>query len=242
MDVKSAFNVVVHENLMRKLYHNGGGGLNRLLIKSLHQELLTSLKWQSYVNKQGVRQGRVLSTDLFKVNDNGLLDRVQHSGRGAKIGKIRIEAPACADDTTYLSNDAESLQFLINISKDSSDMDGYILQEIKSVVPKMDSIKYYPEGETWKVGDKDMPVVEQNTHMGITRSSSDQEMHAVKINIQKAQHTIYRLMDAGLHGENGLDPETAVSLLQTYMFLVLYYGMKIITPTGKALNRLEVQQ
>ena len=247
MDVKSAFDVVVHENLMRKLYHNGVGGLNWLLINSLHQESLTSVKWQgqlseSYVNEQGVRQGGVLSTDLFKVYDNGLLDRVQYSGRGAKIGKIGIEAPACADDTTYLSNDAESLQFLINISKDSSDMDGYILQEIKSVVLKMDSIKNYPEGETWKIGDKDMPVVEQTTHMGIPRSSSDQEMHAVETNIQKAQRTMYSLMGAGLHGENGLDPETAVSLLQTYVFPVLYYGMEIITPTGKALNRLEVQQ
>ena len=114
MDVKSAFDVVVHENLMRKLYHNGVGGLNWLLINSLHQESLTSVKWQgqlseSYVNKQEVQQGGVLSTDLFKVYDNGLLDRVQHSGRGAKIEKIGIEAPACADDTKYLSNDAESL-------------------------------------------------------------------------------------------------------------------------------------
>ena len=55
MDVKSAFDVVVHENLMRKLYHNGVGGLNWLLINSLHQESLTSVKWQgqlseSYVN------------------------------------------------------------------------------------------------------------------------------------------------------------------------------------------------
>ena len=106
----------------------------------------------------------------------------------------------------------------------------------------MDSIKNYPERETWKIGDKDMPVVEQTTHMGTPRSSLDQEMHAVETNIQKAQRTMYSLMGAGLHGENGHDPETAVSLLQTYVFPVLYYGMEIITPTGKALNRLEVQQ
>ena len=138
MDVKSAFDVVVHENLMRKLYHNCVGGLNWLLINSLHQESLTSVKWQgqlseSYVNERGIRQGGVLSTDLFKVYDSGLQDKVQESGRGAKIGKIGIEASACAGDTTYLSNDAESLKFLINISKDSSDMNGYILQEIKRV-------------------------------------------------------------------------------------------------------------
>ena len=61
MDVKSVFDVVVHENLMRKLYHNGVGGLNWLLINSLHQESLTSAKWQgqlseSFVNEQGVMQ------------------------------------------------------------------------------------------------------------------------------------------------------------------------------------------
>ena len=86
-----------------------------------------------------------VSTVLFKVYDNGLLDRVQQSGRGAKIGKIGIEAPTCASDTTYLSNDAESLQFLINISKDSRDIDGYILQQIKSVALKMDNIKIAQE-------------------------------------------------------------------------------------------------
>ena len=64
MDVKSAFGVVVHENLMRKLYHNGVCGRNWLLINSLHQESLTLVKWQgqlseSYVNEQGVRQGGV---------------------------------------------------------------------------------------------------------------------------------------------------------------------------------------
>ena len=44
MVTKSSFNVVVHENVMRKLCHNGVGGLNWLLIISLDQEPLTSVK------------------------------------------------------------------------------------------------------------------------------------------------------------------------------------------------------
>ena len=40
---------------------------------------------------------------------------------------------------------------------------------------KMDSLKNYPENETWHIGDKEMPVVENPTHMGIRRSSSNQE-------------------------------------------------------------------
>ena len=91
---------------MRKLYHNGVGGLN--CINSLHQESLASEKWQgqlseSYVNEEGIRQGGVLSTDLFKVYDNGLQDKVQESGRGAKIGKIGIEASASVPTIQHIS-------------------------------------------------------------------------------------------------------------------------------------------
>ena len=249
MDVKSAFDhvdVVVHPNLMRKLYNSGIDGLNWLMINSLHHNSQTAVKWQgqlssTYTNQQGFRQGGVLSADLFKVYDNGLLDRIQISGKGAKIGDIGIQAPACADDVTVLTNDAYSLQFIVNICKDSSEKDGYILQEVKSVVMKMDSIKNYPENEKWHIGDKEMPVVESTTHMGISRSSSNQEMQAVESNIQKAKRTIYSLMGTGLHGENGLDPETSISLLQTYVLPVLFYGLEVVIPTGKSLNVLETQ-
>ena len=104
---------------------------------------------------------------------------------------------------------------------------------------KMDSIKNYPENEKWHIGDKEMPVVESTTHMGISRSSSNQEMQAVESNIQKAKRTIYSLMGTGLHGENGLDPETSISLLQTYVLPVLFYGLEVVIPTGKSLNGLK---
>ena len=105
----------------------------------------------------------------------------------------------------------------------------------------MDSIKEYPEGETWKLNSKNMPVVTRTTHIGIMRSSTNQEMKNVEANIQKASLTIYSLMGTGLNGENGLDPETAISLLQTYVIPVLFYGLEVILPTGKALDTLEIQ-
>ena len=66
---------------------------------------------------------------------------------------------------------------------------------------KIDSVKNYPEGETWQIGDKEMPVVENTSHMGILRSSSNQERQAVESNIKKAKRAVYSLMDTGLHGE-----------------------------------------
>jgi hypothetical protein len=35
----------------------------------------------------------------------------------------------------------------------------------------------------------------------------------------------YSLMGTGLHGENGLDPETSISLLKTYILPISTYGL-----------------
>ena len=41
---------------------------------------------------------------------------------------------------------------------------------------------------------------------------------------------MYSLMPAGLHGENGLDPLTAVHVFQIYVLLVLLCGLEIAVP------------
>ena len=232
IDAKSAFDVVVHPNLMRKLYKAGVEPTEWLVINSLHEESVTSMKWrgetsESFVNEQGVRQGGVLSADLYKVYNNDSLDRIQLTGIGARLGDILVQAPACADDVTVLSDEPNELQFLVNICKDTSNLEGFTLHESKSVVLKKNTIRQYPENESWELGEKKMPVVDNTTHMGILRSSSNQELNAVEQNIQKARRTTYSLMGAGLHGENGLDPETSISLLNTYMsFLCSYMAWK----------------
>ena len=246
LDAKAAFDVVVHPNLMRKLYNSGVTGRERLLIDSLHQDSLTSIKWlgellPTYVNQQGVRQGGVLSADMYKVYNNDSLDRIVESGKGASISSIRVPAPTCAGDVTVMSEGLCGLQSVIKISKDSSQFDGYSLQEIKSVIVMMDSIKTYPESESWTLGSKIMPITESTTHMGILRTSTNQEMQNVETNIQKAKRAAYSIMGSGLHGENGQDPETALSLLQTYVLPILFYGLEVILPSGKALSVLDVQ-
>ena len=80
---KSVFDVVVYQNLMRKMYNSGIDGRNWLMINSLHHESQTAFKLQGhlssiYINQLGVRQGGALSADLFKVY-NGPLDRIQIS-------------------------------------------------------------------------------------------------------------------------------------------------------------------
>ena len=70
-------------------------------------------------------------------------------------------------------------QFNNSNTMDYSDMDGYVLQDQKSVVLKMNSIRNYPESEAWKLGSKEMPVVDSTTHMGILRTSTNQDQNLI---------------------------------------------------------------
>ena len=93
LDAKSAFDVVRHTNLIRKLYHYRISTRSILLIDSLYRNATTKIKWKGHISEefkieQGDRQGGTLSADLYKIYINQLLDLMQESNLGAKIGNI----------------------------------------------------------------------------------------------------------------------------------------------------------
>ena len=139
LDVKSAFDVVPHDSLLRRLYHAGVEGRTWSLTHSLHSQAQSVVKWQGNYSqplevKQGVRQGGILSTDLFKVHGNPLLDRIQESGRGCYVGEICCAAPTCADDMLVLTDEEVAMQSLLNMAVDNSILEKYLLQPVKSVL------------------------------------------------------------------------------------------------------------
>ena len=90
LDAQKAFDVVRHEELKRKLYHAGVNGTNWLMIDSLYTDCREVVRWQgqysnSYLVKQGVRQGGVLSTSLYKEYINPLFKDCERSRTGINI-------------------------------------------------------------------------------------------------------------------------------------------------------------
>ena len=75
-------------------------------------------------------------------------------------------------------------------------------------------------------------------HMGILHSADSQES-AVNHNIDKARRTTCCLMGAGLHENNGLDPDTSIHILQTYILPLLVYGLEVLLPRKILMDKLE---
>ena len=72
-----------------------------------------------------MRQGGILSADLYKLYVNDLQYRIQDTGIGLLVGDINCSAPTCADDISNMSNTIDELQVLCNIAVDYSHMERY---------------------------------------------------------------------------------------------------------------------
>ena len=139
-------------------------------------------------------------------------------------------APACVYDTVVATDCPEVLQLQLDIGVDYSKMKRYILQPVKSVVIEiLNKMRRSREksSNSWDLEGDNMPTVDKSMHVGICRSADTDET-AVAENVKNARRTLYRLMSAGLHGENGLGPETSLHLYQIYVLPVLLYGMEVV--------------
>jgi len=105
LDSQKAFDVVNHKILLDKLYNLGMDLEFWNLIYEMYDGLSATVKWQglksgSFSVEQGVRQGGVLSTHLYKVYINELLLELERH-LGISIGNTYTGCPTCADDIVY---------------------------------------------------------------------------------------------------------------------------------------------
>lgn len=251
LDAKAAFDTVIHSHMMRRVFLAGINDKHWSLIKNLHEDAESSVKWGGYVSEpfkvnQGVKQGGILSTDLYKLYINPLLDRLESSGIGYKIGNISTNNTACADDIALISENHHEAQILVNMATDFAYMEGYELQPTKSVVINVEAKRNQPSNTNSNLimGNNNMPTVEKAVHLGITRTSSliDNMTVNVEENIKKARRSAYGLFGNGFHGYNGLDVDTMIHLYKIYIQPVLLYGLELILPHGKYLEKLEIAQ
>ena len=145
-----------------------------------------------------------------------------------------------SDDMVIASDRRDTLQTLYNIAVDYSSQEHYLLQPQKSVLLEImpNLWRQDPDEADITIKGQPMPIVQETTHMGISRSANSHES-AVDENIKKPRRTIYTLMAAGLHGENGLDPEASVQLTYTYVLPVLVYGLEVVFPNRTLMDKLK---
>ncbi|CAC5414819.1 unnamed protein product [Mytilus coruscus] len=109
LDSQKAFDVVNHQILLDKLYYLGVDIEYWDVIEDMYNGVTSTVKWQgdtslSFSIDQGVRQGGILSSHLYKQYINELLSELETHNMGISIGNTCAGCPSCADDIDITSS------------------------------------------------------------------------------------------------------------------------------------------
>jgi hypothetical protein len=238
LDVKKAFDVVCQTSLLRKLFNITDVNSWRFIQNSLQTiscvRLMDKFGDQFQV-KQGVGQGKILSTHNYKVYINNLLNLLQGSGCGANIGPVYLGCPTCADDIVLLANTPTDMQALLNIVYSYSTRERYEIHPDKSRCIAYAS-KFPP---TFYLNGCAIQQSSSLTHLGVDRHHNDSMADTfIEERISLGRRTAYSLMGAGFHGTNGISPAITVRIYQTYVIPRYLYGLEALVLKKKQIKQL----
>ena len=115
VDFQKAFDTVIHTAIYIKLLKANVGGLFYNLLKNMYDKSLLSIKvgnelTENFSSSVGVRQGDVLSPNLFKIFINDLPDYLSETGDSIFLNDLQIDCLMYADDVILISQSASGLQ------------------------------------------------------------------------------------------------------------------------------------
>ena len=175
LDSQRDFDVVHHTILFDKLSAKGVHKDIWLIVKNLYQGLSSKVKWingcsDSFPIQQGVRQGGILSTCLYKTFIDDLLHILENKRLGFKIGTVFVGSPACCDDIAFVTKSRDELQLMFNEGKDYSGKHRYEIHPTKTNIVDLVNGDNVNTDMTWSLGENVVSFSDTAVHLGITRA------------------------------------------------------------------------
>jgi len=232
LDAKKAFDTVWHCSMLMHLHQHGVTGNLWNIFRDMYTNVKSCVKSQGMLSEdfqehQGIRQGGLSSTDLFKVKSNNLLQRASTHPVAYRIGITQVGAPTTADDTALVTSSQYGAQVLVGIAQQDANTQRYSFNEQKSKVMVVNQKPVNPEPQV-KLNGKYMDSTRQERHLGIERIPTNSAKATVESRIKEARRSIYRLAGAGMYGYNGVGPLVSLQMLKVYVIPILTYGLEAL--------------
>jgi hypothetical protein len=238
LDVEKAFDKVDHNILLQKLYSTGIPLNLWATVTSIYEAprehvVIQDYDSECYMVNQGVRQGGVLSSHLYKLYIHDLL-QILSGSEGLTIGTCYIGSPTCADDLLLMATTELKMQEMVDL------VEQYAARQRYRINPSKTSLVYYgkkPEADIFLGKDK-LTVNDSFEHLGILRSTKG-NMELVNQRVGLARRTVYALIPAGLHGQDGLSPAVAKKIIITYVLPRMLFGLEAVVLNATQVQSLE---
>ena len=202
LDGDSAFEVVCRTIQQRELYFAGEtGGLSQYN-ESYYQNTETRIKMKGKISKPlveslGVGQGKIRSSDHYKIYINPGLDTLDSANLGVNIGPINTGVSCVADDLYLLTDNQVKLQGLLDIAQHYGQLYRIKYGASKTVISVVGSkrdMDYYEDIQPWTMDSLPVSVKENNDHLGLIISGVREEEKNIDLKIKKARGSLFKLL------------------------------------------------
>ena len=243
IDYEKAFDKVKHEVLMEILRDIGVAGKEYRVIKNLYWAQKACVKingeetgWQAV--RRGVRQGCVLSPDLFSLYGEIIMRGISEY-EGIRMGGRNINNIRYADDTVLIAHSSQQLQLIFNRVKEESERKGLNINIRKTKTMVLSKNSPAPRFQL-RCGEQRVEQVERFEYLGsiITEDVRCKEEINRRIMIAKAAFINMK----NILTNRKLSIKTRKNLVKTYVWSTLLYGVESWTLSAATVTKLEAME
>ena len=243
IDYSKAFDRVKHTELIQMLSELDIDGKDLRLIRNLYWDQKAAIKIgdqiSNYVDiKRGVRQGCVLSPDLFSLYSEKVLRGIKDM-KGIKINGININNIRYADDTVLIADSEKELQNLVDKVEVESERLGLQLNVKKTYSMVITKKKKTPQC-VLKTKCGDVSQVESFVYLGSTLTSDGRSDTEIKRRIGIAKKAFRGLGQVLKNKQISLN--TKKRILKCYVWSTLMYGCESWNIIQAMQERLEAAE
>ena len=243
VDYEKAFDKVRHEKLFGILKDLEVDGKDLRLIKNLYWRQKAGVRvgeevsmWQDI--KRGVRQGCVLSPDLFNIYSEVIMRDLMEL-EGIKVGGRNVNNIRYADDTVLLADSAEKLESLVGELVRASDRHGLKLNTAKTkvmVVTKgSDQVRI-----NVRVGEEALEQVEKYKYLGSLVTQDGRCVEDIKTRIAIAKNAFTKIK--AMVTNRAISINLRKRFIKAYVWSTLTYGCEAWTMNKEMEKRIEAAE
>ena len=152
---------------------------------------------RQFCEHKGNRQGHKRASGHFKSYINPCLVTANSSDLGYWIGPICLSCVCLCDDTYVLSEDPRKLQGLVDIVAHYGNRYRVVFGAGKTKVTVTGSrtdMSYYRDINIWSLNGEKLNVTEDNEHLGLIVSGTNEEIKNTDKNINSARKILFNLL------------------------------------------------